>query len=252
MLAALGARAQRWAEVGTPWTNVYGIARTLIALSSALTLTFNDSTTLWRPIAGVVTRPPFCTVNTVQKGALYCLMPTHLDLARWIAIGILLLAASGWQPRITGVLHWWIAVSYQLTASTLEGGDQAAAALTLLLVPVTLTDPRSWHWQRAPIFSNQTGGRAFLHSMRTLVALSALLVARIQVCGIYFHSSFGKMQGTELNGPTARLCTIGYRTRLSAQRMCGPPYCGRSSVILLYSPASPGARSWSNCYCSWA
>jgi antimicrobial peptide system SdpB family protein len=203
MLAAIGERARRWADTGSPWTNVYGAARTLIAVSSALTLVFNDSTTLWRPIAGVVTRPPFCTVNTVQRGALYCLMPNHLDIARWVAVAILVLVASGWQPRITGILHWWVAASYQLTASTLEGGDQAAAVLTLLLIPVTLTDPRTWHWQAAPAQAEEAGGRAFLRSLRALVALSALLVTRIQVCGMYFHAGFGKMEGAEWADGTA-------------------------------------------------
>ncbi len=200
MLTALGDRAKRWTETGAPWTNVYGVARSLMALASALTLAFNQSSTLWRPIAGVVSRAPFCTTNVLQKGALYCLLPTHLDLSRWIAVALLLVVASGYRPQLTGIVHWWVAASYQLTASTLEGGDQAAAVLTLLLIPVTLTDPRRWHWQSLPTTDQPP---TLARSLRTLVALSALVATRVQVCGIYFHAAFGKMQGTEWADGTA-------------------------------------------------
>jgi antimicrobial peptide system SdpB family protein len=210
MLNAIGDRARRFVKEGAPWTNVYGLARTMMALSSALTLSLNRSSILWRPIAGVATRPPFCTAHTIQKGALYCLMPAHLEAARWVAVAILLVVASGWQPRITGVLHWWVAASYQLTASTLEGGDQAAAVLTLLLIPVTLTDPRSWHWQKAP--SIPEGGSSVLSAIRALVAPSALLVVRVQVCGIYFHAAFGKLQAPEWANGTAMYYWLSHPT----------------------------------------
>ncbi len=203
LLAQLGERARRWAAVGSPWSNVYGLARTLIAGSSALTLIFNSSTTLWRPIAGAASPPPFCAVSQLQKGTLYCLLPAHLEIARWIAVAVLLLVASGWRPRVTALLHWWIAVSFQLTASTLEGGDQAAAVLSLLLVPVALTDPRRWHWDPPPAYIAVPGFRGARRELATIVALSALLMVRIQVSGIYFHAAFGKLQGTEWEDGTA-------------------------------------------------
>jgi antimicrobial peptide system SdpB family protein len=200
VLTELGRRAQRWADAGSPWTNVYGTGRSLIALSSALTLAFNQSTTLWRPIAGVAMKPPFCGGRALQKASLYCVMPTHLDAARWIGVIVLLVVASGWRPRFTALFHWWVAVSFQLTASTLEGGDQAAAVLTLLLIPVAITDPRKWHWEPSP---SNTSERTFARSVTALIALAALLVVRLQVCGIYFHAAFGKLQGTEWADGTA-------------------------------------------------
>src|SRR6266513_2297227 len=59
-----------------------------------------------------------------------------------------------------------------------------AETLALLLVPVTVTDPRAWHWQSAP----QTP-----RPIASLVAWSALFVARLQVAGIYFDSSLAKL-----------------------------------------------------------
>ena len=60
----------------------------------------------------------------------------------------LLLVLSGYYPRFTGVLHWLISSSVFQAANLVEGGDQITAILTLLLVPVTLLDPRRNHWQQ--------------------------------------------------------------------------------------------------------
>lgn len=37
-----------------PWTNAYGLARSLIGLATLLTLLFNDSSILFKPAAGLV------------------------------------------------------------------------------------------------------------------------------------------------------------------------------------------------------
>jgi antimicrobial peptide system SdpB family protein len=202
MLRALGSRTLAWAAANPPWTNVYGLARSLIALSSALTMLLNDSTTLFRPVAGVAARVPMCT-TLANKATLYCLLPKHLDLARLIAVVLLLVVASGWRPRYTALVHWWLCFSYQLTGSTMEGGDQAAAVLTLLLLPIAFTDPRRWHWQPAPAPSVPTGWWGSGQAFAGLVALSAALVIRLQVSGIYFHSSIAKLLVPEWQDGTA-------------------------------------------------
>jgi antimicrobial peptide system SdpB family protein len=181
--------------------------------------------------------PPFCGVHTVQKATLYCLLPTHLDLARLLATVGLLLVASGWRPRITGILHWWIAFSYQLTASTLEGGDQAAAVLSLLLLPLTLTDPRQWHWDPPPgLPALDKGG--MLPMLGALIGLSALLAIRIQVCGIYFHAAIGKLQGTEWADGTALYYWLSNPT------FGATPFWARLLRPVLSSPTLLAGLTW--------
>src|SRR2546430_12194336 len=115
----------------------------------------------------------------------FCLIPREdLALGQAIAAVILLVVASGWRPRLTGVPHWWISYSFAVSATIPDGGDQVIQILALLLVPVNLTDPRAWHWQSAP----QTP-----RPIASLVAWSALFVARLQVAGIYFDSSLAKL-----------------------------------------------------------
>ena len=179
-----------WVGRIDPWTNVYGLARTVLASATLATLLFNGSTTLFRPAAGLPTCP---NCFGIGRAGLFCLLgKDHLELARWIAVAVLLAAASGWRPRVTGLLHWWVAFSLQASATTIDGGDQAAAVLTLLLLPVTLTDGRCWHWNRRARLANPA-----TEAVRRVVALSALLTIRVQVAGIYFHAAVGKMKVPE-------------------------------------------------------
>jgi antimicrobial peptide system SdpB family protein len=200
MLTRIARAATAIARTHNPWTNVYGVARSLIALATATTLLFDSSATLFRPLAGIPTEVPFC-VDAAQRASLFCLVPRdHLDVARWLSIIGLLIVASGWRPRFTGILHWWIALGFQSTATIVDGGDQVATVLTLLLLPVTLTDGRRWHWQRAAQAEPPTSAPAIFGRV---AALSAMVAIRVQVAAIYFHAGVGKMKVTEWADGTA-------------------------------------------------
>ena len=196
MLTSLGVRAARWARRTDPWTDVVGLARTLLALGSATTLLFSPTDILFRPVAGVA-RAPVC--DGLRAADPFCLVPhDHLEVARWLCFAGLLLVASGWRPRFTGLLHFWIAFGIQGSATLIDGGDQVASILALLLVPVTLTDGRKWHWQaaeRRPL----EGWEPY----RRVLALVALALVRLQVAGIYFHAGEGKMEAREWSDGTA-------------------------------------------------
>jgi antimicrobial peptide system SdpB family protein len=192
VLTRLGRAARRRLAEERPWTDVYGLARTLIASATALTLIFSHSSSLFRPGVGL-DQAPVCTGG--RAASLFCLVPsTHLEIARWVAVAILVVVASGWRPRITGVLHWWVSLSLFCSAVMVDGGDQCAAVLSLLLLPVTLTDPRRWHWEQMP---------ATYDEKAALVARSALALVRLQVAGIYFHAAIGKIPVEEWSDGTA-------------------------------------------------
>ena len=143
-MTALG----RWAGprmTRAPWGSGLGLARTVLALG---TLLATSPRVLMSPLSnGVV--PPICVGLT--RAGVWCAVPAgHGAAARWLSVAVLLLTASGWRPRVTGVLHWYVAWSLIANATVQDGGDQITAVLTLVLIPVTLTDPRRWHWQRPP------------------------------------------------------------------------------------------------------
>ncbi len=197
MLVAAGEWAVRFASRAHVWTNVYGVARSLLALSTAGTLLFNKSATLFAPVAGPFPLPPCIGV---AKLGFFCLFPSgHLELARIIAAIALLVVASGWQPRYTAFFHWWLSLSFALAGATLDGGDQLTADLTLLLLPVALTDPRPWHWKSLH-FAND---KSLAQVLKTLLAVSALVVIRLQVAGVYFHAAAAKFRIEEWRDGTA-------------------------------------------------
>jgi antimicrobial peptide system SdpB family protein len=198
MLTALGGFGRRWAAQTVPWTNVYGLGRTFLALGTLTTLLFTDTAHFIVPAAGV-DRVPLCLRAT--KMGLFCIAPSsHLEVARWVCVAMLLVVASGWRPCITGLLHWWVAFSFQNNAVVTDGGDQVTLVLATLLLPVALTDRRKWHWDPAP--SDALPLRTS-EELRRLVALVALTLVRVQVAAIYFHAAIAKFAVEQWGDGTA-------------------------------------------------
>ena len=192
MLAAIGLLARRATEHSRPWSNVYGLARSMLATSTALTLMFSHSTSLFRPGTGLEGEVPVCT--GIRQLGTFCLASPHLEIGRWLAVGLLLLVASGWRPRITGIIHWWVSLSLFSSAVVVDGGDQVSAVLALLMLPLTLTDPRRSHWDKMPAVTNETA---------RVIARWTLALIRLQVAGIYFHAAAGKFAVEEWADGTA-------------------------------------------------
>lgn len=180
-----------------PWTNVYGFARTLLALSLLLTLSLNNAEILFRPAAGIAEFPS-CGNNI----SIFCLVPNeyvYLNIIRWICVILLLLVASGWRPRITGIIHWFIAYSLQVSAITVDGGEQVNAVLALLLLPITLTDSRKWHWQSPNPIEVNSEKEIF----KSIIAIVTLFVIRFQIAILYLHSTIAKLFSAEWVDGTA-------------------------------------------------
>jgi antimicrobial peptide system SdpB family protein len=184
-------------------TNVVGLARTSIALGTLGTLLFSSASDIFRPAVGM---PDVPHCNGVTRAGLFCLAgANHLELARWIAAAVLIAVASGWRPRVTGVLHWYVATSFFTSGVLVDGGDQAATVLSLLLVPITLTDRRRWHWSPPPHLEDPpaTPENTLGRRIALFIALTSLWAIRLQVAGIYFQAAVSKMGVTEWRDGTA-------------------------------------------------
>jgi sporulation delaying protein B len=193
MLTRLGQRVAAAVWVG-PWTNVYGLARSLLAVSSLATLLANPPSHLFHVGPGV-DHVPRC--GETAAVSLYCVIPHHnLIVAHVIAIGVLLAALSGWRPQLTAIPHWWVTFSFQASATEIDGGDQIAAIATLLIIPLALTDYRKSHWDTSTITMASLNGLT-----RSAVAWSTVWVLRLQVAGVYLQASLAKLTRPEwING----------------------------------------------------
>jgi antimicrobial peptide system SdpB family protein len=173
-----------------PWTNVYGLARTLLAVSGMATLLANPPAVLFHPAAGLEGAPSCAGAASI---GIFCIAGERLELARWASVVILGVVASGWRPRLTAITHWWVAWSVMSAVTIQDGGDQVHAVLALLLVPMALTDPRRSHWSPA----GEAG------DVRRLVARSALAVIKLQVAVLYLVAGLSKFGVEEWADGTA-------------------------------------------------
>lgn len=180
-----------------PWTNVYGVGRSLLGLGTLLTLVFTLPEVLFTPALDIE-RVPVC-LGLGERLSLFCLLEGEPPLARWLAIAIMLLVVSGWRPRVTGVLHWWVCFSLVNSVLLVDGGDHVALVLSFLLLPITLTDPRRSHFERRAAPEVPTSGE----DVRRLVAAFAHGAIRVQLAVLYLHAAFAKCAVPEWQNGTA-------------------------------------------------
>ncbi|HEX2195631.1 MAG TPA: sporulation-delaying protein SdpB family protein [Actinomycetota bacterium] len=231
MLTRLGESVRPW-MARTPWTNVYGLGRTILALGTFLTLAASSTDILFRPALG---QPEVPQCSGIAEAGIFCLLGDRLELARWIAMALLLVVASGWRPRVTGLVHWWVANSFAFSITIPDGGDHLTSLLTFLLLPLTLTDPRRWHW--APAEEAEAPASAARDTAK-LFAFSGLAVVRLQMAGVYFHAAVAKFGVAEWADGTALYYWLN-------DPVFGAPHWARSWLgPVLENPLGVAAVTW--------
>lgn len=161
------------------FTNAYGMARSLFALCTLFNLAFNSKYTLFNETNfGGATRQDYSSLN-------FFLLFNYDNLiyAQIVGIVILLIVISGFYPRYTGILHWWVTFSYFHLTNVADGGDQIASNVTFLLIFITLLDTRKNHW--IPSAKSNLYKNFFAALIFTLIS--------IQVAVIYLHSAIHKL-----------------------------------------------------------
>ncbi len=167
-----------------PYTWVYGLARTILAVGTLITLSCSSVDVLFDETIfhQVNAKHLFSNINYFMLFGW-----ENLALAKGIAIVLLLITASGIYPRLTGIFQWWIASSFFYASTIIEGGDQINSIICLLFIPVTLLDSRKWHWG----ITSSSENKNFVGN------LMFLLIA-IQMAMIYLNAVTDKVYaGTE-------------------------------------------------------
>ncbi|OAV45726.1 sporulation-delaying protein SdpB family protein [Lewinella sp. 4G2] len=175
-----------------PWTNTLGLARTLIALGTLLTMLFSPADVLFHEVAN---QPTTLSCDGLFGYSLYCVLPFSTQTSIYLSCGVLVWVISGYLPQLSGFFHWWVAASLIFSGTVLEGGDHLAAILCLLLLPVLCLDPRPNHWKKVKA-SEALGRKA-----RRIAASVFLWLIRLQMAVVYLHAAIGKLAVEEwLNG----------------------------------------------------
>jgi antimicrobial peptide system SdpB family protein len=178
-----------------PFTNTIGLARSIIALGTLLTLMINPlSVLLHKTTDGKLINPFLSTTFPLYKYNFFLFLGIdNIIYMKWLAVVILMITMSGYFIKITSVLHWWISISFLYFSSIIDGGDQIAANLSLLLLPFCLTDPRKNHWSTLKPFE----------SPKNIIGIISIWIIRLQVAIIYYHAALGKISVTEWSNGTA-------------------------------------------------
>ena len=173
-----------------PWTNVYGLSRSIIAFGLLITLVFTNHDYLFPKEHNVAIKPHLFFHEQIS---IFFLLQENLNVAVILSIIILLLVIIGYYPQITGFLHWWVAYSYVVSSVLIEGGDQIASIITLFLIPICLTDKRKNHWTKNTNSHHKSRPKLFIWSI--------YIVIMLQISVIYFHAGIDKIKVEEwLNG----------------------------------------------------
>src|SRR5688572_31858445 len=119
-------------------TTTLGLARSLLAAGMLLTLVCNSVYDLFPPGNFEQTQS---MAKGIEKLNIFFLFSYDQIYVPYIfSIIVLSAVISGYYPKITAILHAWISYSIFHSLLIVEGGDQITAILSLLLVPVCLTD----------------------------------------------------------------------------------------------------------------
>jgi antimicrobial peptide system SdpB family protein len=158
------------------WTINLGIARSFLAFGTFLTLAFNPVETLF------LTDRSSLVVNSALN--LFYLF-NDFQISILLACGILLLVMSGMYPRITCLLHAWVAASFSTASIAIEGGDQITTIICVLLLPILLLDKRKNHYLKD----------SHTHSFYSYcLSFTFYLLISIQASFLYFQASIGKLK----------------------------------------------------------
>jgi antimicrobial peptide system SdpB family protein len=197
LLSKYEGRCQKISYKYSPYTNVIGLSRSILALGTLLTLLLNPIYFLINKTNEGKYYNPFLNLDKFgyNKFNFFLIFGVeNAEVMKFIAVIILIIVISGYFIKISSILHWWICLSFMFCSSLIDGGDQIASILTLLLLPITLTDKRQNHWKKDV---NNTTNKI------NLLAIVAVCLIRIQVAIIYFDAAVGKMSVNEWKNGTA-------------------------------------------------
>ncbi|WCT13505.1 sporulation-delaying protein SdpB family protein [Mucilaginibacter jinjuensis] len=174
-------------------SNTYGVGRSVLAIGTLITLIFNSDVTLF----GDIHSQGFLNYKVIGLAnfSLFYVLKAHIFYAKIVSIAILTLTLSGWRPRYTCILHWYVAFSFNLFTQVADGGDQITSVLTFLLIPICLLDNRKNHWTAGSLLTKNV----YLGLIRYFV----YILIRLQVAILYFDAAIEKFKITEWVNGTA-------------------------------------------------
>ncbi|MGF7218216.1 antimicrobial peptide system SdpB family protein [Spirosoma lacussanchae] len=167
-----------------------GISRSLLALSTMLTLLCNGPEIIF---ANLVGDKMTIKEDLIGISLFYLLGCNHVKIAYLVALCILFIVIIGILPRYTAALHWWVSYSLFSSGQVLDGGDQITNILTLFMMPILWLYDTKWHWQTKRLF--KANERVYTYFF--------VILMKMQFCFLYFQAATSKFLVPEWKNGTA-------------------------------------------------
>ncbi|MBF4472903.1 hypothetical protein [Flavobacterium sp. HJJ] len=165
------------------------LVRLLLAISALLTIIFNDVKYITDFSLMVPDEATFATIVFFKKFSIFSLFSPIL--AKFFSILILVSVIIGYLPQLTCFFQAWIHLSICNSFLGVDGGDQIASNLSLLLIPICLFDNRLNQWK------SQTKNETNIRKAINVFFSCYFFLIILQVAVIYLHSAVGKLNSTE-------------------------------------------------------
>lgn len=186
--------ASRFVDGVSPYSSSLAIARSLLALSTLLTVLLTPSGALF--VTSLDNPDGVVGEATSARWSLFCMAGGPSPMTLIVVLATTVAVLSGYFPAVTAIPHWWVAWSLNIGSPIRDGGDQVAAVLTLLLIPLLLLDRRENHWMRDERWNSRSWG-----SRGTAWAI--LVLIWIQASALYANAAISKFAVTEWANGTA-------------------------------------------------
>lgn len=191
---SLVSAATRFIYEVSPFNSSLAIARSLLALSTLLTVLLTPSETLFLRSPD---NPDGVVCDSVAaQWSLFCTAGGATPLTVLLVVAVTVSVLTGYLPAVTAIPHWWVTWSFNIGSPIRDGGDQVAAVVSLLLIPLLLLDRRLNHW----VPDRRWGSRSWAtHG----TAWSALVLVWIQASVLYANAAIAKFAVAEWANGTA-------------------------------------------------
>lgn len=180
-------------KIKNVFSNTYGLARSLLAVSTLITISFTNPHYYFNEVFFKVGQPQ----NTIIPNFFYLFGEAQLGLAIMVASFILFWVISGYLPQITGILHAWVVYSFFTGSIIIEGGDQLIQIIAILLVPITLFDKRINHWSKKEFLSYKRP------KFISYFCYSIIVIIQVQMAALYLFAGSEKLAVPEWSSGSA-------------------------------------------------
>lgn len=172
--------------------NVVQYARFFLALSLIITLLFTPFNDLFPAFHIEKMRSNMRELSVLN----YYFWFENIKIPYYITLFILFFVISGFYPKYSAFFHWIATYSTFYTMFIIEGGDQISVIITLLLIPICISDNRKNAWKNED--TKKLHNKYFLY-----ISYTTYIVVQIQIALLYLNAGTAKFSVAEWIDGTA-------------------------------------------------